>query len=149
MRRAPSLGYAFPLAAAMLYGIAQVLVKWGVSELAPPLIGATIGLFFGTLAFSVVNIRQLNLGLMTRKWGAGLFILSGVLAAMGVILQYMALTMTPVIVVSPITSTSPFLTLIFIHLFLQRLEKITPRLVVGVILVVLGVTTISVGQALA
>ncbi|MFQ5825729.1 MAG: EamA family transporter [Dehalococcoidia bacterium] len=149
MRRAPSLRYAVPLAAAVIYAISQVLIKQGVSELAPPLTGATISLFFGTLAFSLVNIRGLNVGLAARKWGVFLFVLSGFLASVGVLLQYIALTITPVIVVSPLTNTNPLWTIIVIHLFLQRLEKITLRIVAGALLVVFGVAMISVGQALA
>lgn len=149
MSRLPSLAYAFPLTAALLYAVSHVLVKRGVSELATPLAGATIGLFFGTLAFSMVSIRHLDSSLAARKWAVALFVAAGILAAVGVALQYTALSMTPVIVVSPLTSTHPLLTLVFFRIFLRRLEHTSPRVTAGAILVVLGVGAISVGQALA
>jgi drug/metabolite transporter (DMT)-like permease len=149
MSRVPSLAYAFPLTAALLYAVSHVLVRQGVSELATPLAGAAIGLFFGTLAFSMVNIRQLNFSLAARKWAVTVFVVAGILAAVGVALQYTALSMTPVIVVSPLTSTHPLLTLVFFRIFLRRLEPTSPRVTAGAVLVVLGVGAISVGQALA
>ena len=51
-RRTVAIGYSFALSASVAYGASQVLTRHTVTDLAPPLAGAAVALFWGTLAFS-------------------------------------------------------------------------------------------------
>jgi drug/metabolite transporter (DMT)-like permease len=48
---------------------------------------------------------------------------------------------------SPIVATYPLIAMTFTHLFLQRLERVTFRMVLGAILVAVGITFVVLGQA--
>jgi drug/metabolite transporter (DMT)-like permease len=50
-----------------------------------------------------------------------------------------------VVVVSPIASVNPLMAIALAHLFLKRMERITPRIIAGAVLVVAGVTAIAIG----
>ena len=48
-----------------------------------------------------------------------------------------------VVVVSPVLATNPLFTLILAAIFLRDIEQITPRIIVGALLVVAGVVVLS------
>ena len=52
---------------------------------------------------------------------------------------YFAVQRADVVVISPIVSSSPLVTLLLAHLFLARLERVTRRLAAGAVLTVTGV----------
>ena len=56
----------------------------------------------------------------------------------------MALARAPGVVVSPIAALYPLGAMLFTHLFLKRLERVTFRIVCGASLIVLGVSWWSV-----
>jgi len=53
-----------------------------------------------------------------------------------------------VVVISPIVSSSPLVTLLLAHVFLTRLERVTRRLVFGAMLTVCGVLLVVLGSQL-
>ena len=46
-------------------------------------------------------------------------------------------------VISPVLATNPLFTLLFASIFLRGVERITPRVVLGALLVVAGVVVLS------
>ncbi len=72
--------------------------------------------------------------------------LAGVASGCGIWSSFLALSMAPVVIVSPVQSTSPLFALLSAWLFLGRLETITFRLVLGTIFVVAGVILITMGR---
>ncbi|MBI2886303.1 MAG: DMT family transporter [Chloroflexi bacterium] len=143
-------GYLFALGASASYGLAQVLTRYGVSQFASPLVGASISLLVGAIGLGLLSAREL----LPQLTGAGgrrgllLFSLAGVTAAGGVVMNYIALSYAPVVIVSPVLGVNPLVTLFFAAIFLRSLERITPRLVFGSVLVVLGVLCITLATAL-
>lgn len=131
-------GYGFSLTTALCWGITAVLAKWGVTHLAPPLAGATIALLSGTILLTLAGGWKQSDNSLKGKKGTVFFALGGMTAAAGVIGQYYALSFSPVTIVSPFVNSSPLLVLILVRLFLGRLERITPRLVAGALLIVAG-----------
>ena len=77
------------------------------------------------------------------------FGLSGILSASGVAFLYIAMSNAPVVVVSPVIAINPLVTLVLAHFFLQRLERITARTLLGTALVVGGVVVVTVSTALS
>ena len=57
------------------------------------------------------------------------------------------LAMAPVILASPIVATYPLIAMILAQIFLQRLERVTLRMVLGAILVAVGISFVVLGRA--
>jgi drug/metabolite transporter, DME family len=137
------LGVAFGFIAAASYGSSQVLAREGVSDLAPPLVGSLLALFWGTLGFSLMAVRGLRTIDGDFRRGAVLFSAAGIFSAIGVVLMFQALSRGQVVVVSPVLATNPLFTLILAAIFLRDVEQLTRRVVVGAVLVVIGVAVLS------
>lgn len=146
----PTSGYLFAIGASASYGLAQVITRQAVAHYAPPLVGAAISLFFGTLGVAVLSAGGLRSQLSGRggKLGTLFFTLAGVSSSAGVILYYVALSQAPVVIVSPVLGVNPLVTLLFATIFLRSLERVTRRLVIGAVIVVLGVACIALATAL-
>ncbi len=71
--------------------------------------------------------------------------LSGICQGVAITALFQALSRAPVTVVSPINASTPLITLLLVHLFLQRLETISPLLVAGTLLSVTGVAVVVFG----
>ena len=143
-------GYVFALTAGASYGLAQVLTRFGVTEYATPLVGGTVSLLAGSLGVGLLSARDIG-GALRRsdlRRGVLMFSLAGIAGSAGVLVNYVALSVAPVVVVSPVLGVNPLVTLICAALFLRGMERITPRIVIGSLLVVVGVACITLGTAL-
>jgi uncharacterized membrane protein len=107
-------------------------------------VGSLIALFWGTLGFSLMAARGLRSPAGNFRRGAVFFAAAGIFSAVGVVLMFQALSRGQVVVVSPVLATNPLFTLVLAAIFLRDVERITWRIVVGAILVVVGVTVLSV-----
>jgi drug/metabolite transporter (DMT)-like permease len=67
---------------------------------------------------------------------------------MGVISLFTALSMSNVVIVTPIASISPIVTLVLAHIFLNKLEQVTKWIVLGTSLAVLGIIMVIIGSTL-
>ena len=119
------------LSAAMSGGIMQFMVG---------------SLFIGTVGLSFFSARGFRNTTRNNRKGVLFLLLSGAASAGGIICMFFALGMGKVVVVTPLQSTNPLFALLFSWLFLGRLEKITPKLIIGSILVVSGVILITFGS---
>ena len=138
------LGYAAAMGAALSYGASQTIGKHITTEYAPPLVGTAFALLFGFVYVSLMFHRHIPPDIKANpRYGYLWFSLSGITSASGVALLYFALSKAPVVVISPVVAISPLVSLALAHLFLQRLEKITTRTVIGTLLVVLGVAIVA------
>ena len=109
--------------------------------------GTAFALLFGLLYVSLMFHRHIPVDLKANpRRGYLWFALSGITSASGVALLYFALSEAPVVVISPVVAISPLVSLTLAHLFLQRLEKITKRTIMGTLLVVLGVVIITLSR---
>ncbi|MFC2004942.1 EamA family transporter [Chloroflexota bacterium] len=145
-RRNAIVGRAFGIGAGLAYGISSVLIRHGVGDMAPPLVGAAISMLSGTLGLLVLGGRGIKAGLTGSRKAIVLLLCSGLAAGCGIISSFFALSMAPVVVIGPLQSISPLFALVWSWLFIRHLEKITPRLVLGSILVVSGVILITLGR---
>ncbi len=147
MKKDAIIGRTFGIGAGLAYGLGSVLIRRSITGITPPLVGAAIALLSGTLTLATVGAQGFKANLAKRK-AVGLLLISGIAAAGGIISNFFALSLAPVVVVSPLQSTSPIFALLLSHLFLGHLERITLRLVIGSLLVVGGVVLITVGRAI-
>lgn len=142
-RRATLAGVGFALIAALSYGGSQVLTRQAVSNLAPPLVGTFIALFWGTLGFALLSVRNLGPRPQRLRRGAAFFVGAGICSSLGVTMMFQALSRGEVVVLSPVLATNPLFTLLFAALLLRGVERITARHAVGTALVVGGVVVLS------
>jgi len=73
------------------------------------------------------------------------FVLSGLIGSFNLVALFFALSLGKVVVVSPLINTAPLFVLLFSHVFLKGIEKITPFLVIGAIAIVAGSALVAIG----
>ncbi len=142
-------GYLLAFGAAASYGTAAPLLKIGLRQYGSVLTGITIALAVGLLAVAPLAFAA------WRGQGAGwrpdrratLFVLaSGCTALLGFGSNTYALSQLPVVVVAPISSSYPLVTVLLVRLFLRQSEAITRRTVLGATLIVAGVICVTLSQ---
>lgn len=142
------IGYGTGLLAAVMFGAVYVLIRIGLSDATPALVGVTLSLFIGTVMFAPFGLasRDAQRPGADRGKGMRLAIIAGVLAGLGQVLMYMALKITPAVVISPLIHTQPLFTFAGALVFLRGTEKLTWKLVLGTLLVIGGVALITIGR---
>jgi len=145
-RRTMTLGLTLGLVAAFAYGTTQFLAQKLVTETASPLVTVAFGLLFGTLLLGTINHRRLLEISKTPKKAWVYMTAVGVTSIGGPILVFTALSMSPLILVSPLTAVNPLIALILSRLFLRSLEHISVRIVGGALMVVLGAILVVAGR---
>ncbi len=135
----------FPLGAALLAGVSHPLRRYALTQANEPLLfAATVGLvslvWIGSYLLSPLPGERP----VWNKRAIKPFIVAGVFETLGILLVIVALSVGQVVVVSPIVATSPLWILIGTWLFLQGIEKLSLRTVLGAICVVTGTIAISV-----
>ena len=106
-----------------------------------------MSLMFGLAIMSAVFYRDAISDLPMaprREWGS--IALSGLASAWGVSFMFLALSRASVVLVSPLVSTYPLVSILLTHLFLKRLERVTMPTVVGGVLVAAGVALVAFGR---
>ena len=141
-----TVGMVLALMAAAAYGSSQFLAKQIVTEIAAPSVVATVGLFSGFIVLMGLSIRSLPKDRKAPKKALAYLILSGIASSAGVTFLYSALELAPVVIVAPVSSVTPLISLSLAHIFLTKMESITTKTWVGAILVVAGVTLITIGS---
>lgn len=142
-RRSHALGYCFGLATALCWGGSAVLIKHS-SQFGPPFVVLTFALLSGMLALSVTTAKSFEIRLKTDKKAIGWLLLAGLIQGIALISYFSALALAPVVVVTPLAATSPLATILYVHLFLQRLERITRQMLIACLLVVIGAALVSI-----
>jgi uncharacterized membrane protein len=132
-----------PLTSATCFGVVAIIRKVGLGEMGPVL-GTAINLTTALIAFSALMLASGHRGIVKcRGRTLAYFIAAGVAENAGVFLTIVALTFGAVSVVTPLTAASPIFVLLFTPLFLKGVEVLTPRVVVGTVLIVSGVYLIT------
>ena len=140
------LGFLLAAGAAMCFASRDVISRHVVGNITDPLVTAACALCLGCVMLLVLAGRDIVTNLQ-RGHIKDLAIcgLAGISQGIAVASLFQALSRAPVTVVSPINASSPLVTLLLVHLFLQRLEVVTPRLIIGTVLSVMGVIIVVLG----
>jgi drug/metabolite transporter, DME family len=134
----------FPLGAALVSAISQNLRKQGLNILPNPFVAAvTVTSVTLTLLviflFATRRTRQLHM-----EGKSFLFFFSAALIALSAQLaNFTALSRADVSVIIPLLNTTPLFAVLFSGLFLRNMESISPRTLLGAILMVAGVMIIT------
>jgi drug/metabolite transporter (DMT)-like permease len=142
-----SLPYlALPLASAFMYGIEPIFAKVGLATGTSPFVGLGIKTLTATVAFyAYLRFRGSLPGRaafrsVNTKWYVG----AGVANSAFLLSYYAALSVAPVVLVQPVLQTSPLFVIVLSVIFLQRLERVTPRIVLAAAVVALGAAVVSI-----
>lgn len=129
----------FPVLGALSFGISTTMRKAGLGMLNIPLgaaaVTAAAGFLFSCVLLQAQGGRKaLKLSRTSAAWlfSAGIFNTSALLSV------FFALSYGQVVVVEPLISSNPVLTLLMTAIFLRDLEVISLRVVIGALLTVLG-----------
>jgi DME family drug/metabolite transporter len=130
-----------PILASFLYAIVAIPTKLGVQLTNSPIFGVTIETTTALACFSLLFLIKKTTFTSDKK-GRFYFFLAGLCSAFGLLSLFYALNFGDVIVVIPLMGISPFFALFFTYLFLKKIEKITLKLIVATIFIVIGSTFI-------
>ena len=141
------MGYGLALTSASCYGASTLSGKVLSNLFGSPLIMAAGSMFFAMVVLSPWFGRQAAEGASRSRKPAFFMFLAGLTAACAVMSIYFAITRegSSVLVISPIVSCNPLVTLVLARLFLQRTETVSKELVVGTLLAVGGVSLVVIG----
>jgi drug/metabolite transporter (DMT)-like permease len=138
MRRWLDVGTAAAFGAMLSYGVRPLFLKFGLEAADLPLTAAFVGAI-AALVYALSFGDRSGLLKARHEPAFGLFVLSGVLQAIGFLTLTLGLSDGDVSVVYPVTASAPLFTLGFTWLFLRGKENLTWRIVLGAGLIVAGV----------
>jgi len=133
------LDLVYPVLAAIAFAMSSNLRKLGLLIASLPLMAATVSATTA-LVFTVI-FQQAQGGWRTfalSRRSFGWFVATGVAHTTAMLSSFYALSFGKIVIVDPLISASPVLTLFLSTIFLKDLESITPRVVMGAICTVIG-----------
>ena len=137
----------FPLTAAFFFALSTNLRKIGLNQMEYPIAGAaitsTVSLII--LICSLLVGRQMNsigITLKLNKVAMKYFSLASVTSSVAYLLYFLALSGSKITRIQPIGGTNPLWAIIFSYIFLRETERITLRIVLGAVMIVLGIALI-------
>src|SRR5262245_1868916 len=137
----------YSLAAGFLAGVAFPLRRYGLTISNEPVffsfVVAVVSLL-GSVPYILWN--RSDQGLVWRPKGVWHFFWSGFFEALGALLTLVALTMSRVVIVSPIVATTPLFRLIISLIFFRGKERVSGRTIRGTFAVVSGTIAIALGR---
>ena len=143
-------GYGLAILAAACYGASTLSGRVLSVQFGSPLIMAAGSMFFATLILTPVFGREAVQKTVSSGWAPLYVFLSGFAAACAVIGLYFAVTRegSNILVIAPIVSCNPLVTLFLARIFLRTSESVTTELVIGTLMAVCGVALVVVGGIL-
>ena len=129
----------YPASAAFSFAISSYLRKFGLLIANLPLMAAVVS---ATTALVFTMIFQHAQGgwktFVLSRQSFGWFVATGFAHTTAMLSSFYALSLGKIVIVDPLVSASPVLTLFLSTLFLKELESITPRVVLGASCTVVG-----------
>lgn len=129
----------YPVLSAIAFGISTNLRKLGlmisnVPLMAAALTAATAVVFAGGMVWMRGGLRELQVTRTSLGW----FFAGGLVNTAAMLSVFYALSFGKVVIVEPLTSTNPVISIVLSAIFLRDLEAITVRIALGAALTVIG-----------
>ncbi len=136
-------GEILALIAALLWGIAPLMDKYVVSTGVSPILANFIRVAgaFVFLAIATLVAKDFTYAKLTFKNVVYLLIAGVIASGIAMVIYFQALKVSQASRVVPITSVYPLFTVIFSALILG--ENVSPKVVVGAVLIVVGLSLVS------
>lgn len=134
-------GMLLAIAGAFVWGTGPLFFRLGLTNIGNSTWGALISgisaFIFGTAIFSRMGVVG-EFARLKRK-DLRLLLGAGTLDSLGIVVFLAGLSVAPVILVTPIVSARPLISVTLSYLFIQHLERINWKVLVGLFSVVSGV----------
>lgn len=134
----------FPLGAAFTGAVSQNLRKGGLLLFPDPYVGAAIATTTSLVIFAVSLLVMGRIRLIKpERQSLPFFGSAAFISATAQVLNFAALSMGEVSAMAPLLDSTPLFTVLFSAIFLRDLEKVTARIVLGVLLMLTGAIIIT------
>ncbi len=136
----PKKALVFGLGNGLAWGLGPIFMKLGLKGDGSPIAGVFISFLAATAFLSITLVhqsRRSSIGHITGK-AAVLFLIGGCFGWTANLFRFVALSLAPASIVTPLVSTSPVFLLIFSFLFNRNLEIFSKPVIIGTITVVIG-----------
>ena len=138
------LGYIAAFGSAISYGIVTLVAQKIVSDYFPPVVASAFSIIIGMVILGVLFFKDIFKDIQVITLRAFLWaIVAGISGAWGVTFWFIALNNGPIVIGAPMSATFPLVSLSLTYVFLKKVERLTFRVVVGSLFVVLGVVIIA------
>jgi len=136
-----------PLLAAILGGVVYPLRRYALKFADEPIFfGAVVGIVGLLCTTAYLALPTTREKLVWNRNSLGYFASCGFFESLGLLLVLYALSYGTVVMITPLTATLPLWVVIGSRLFLRDVEIITPRTVIGALLVVAGTLAITLAK---
>jgi uncharacterized membrane protein len=133
-----------PLSATFCYSSSNIARKEGLKVQKLPLLAASATCSFSLLYLSLILlITNKRKEIVTTRSSTTFFALSGLVNSFAWISSFQALNLGEASIVSTVLGIQPLIAIVLSYFFLQKTEVITIQKVIGALLIVLGVTVIT------
>jgi uncharacterized membrane protein len=130
---------AYPFLSAFCFGVVAIIRKLGLAE-AGPLFGSAINITAAMVASTAFLLASGNGSALACDGRSFFYFVGGGIAEnTSVFLVLVALSLGEVSIVTPLSGTAPLFVLLLSFFFLKGVEKLSWRIIVGALLIVLGV----------
>jgi drug/metabolite transporter (DMT)-like permease len=134
----------YPVMGGIALGVGSIIRKYALIQFDAPVLGVAVAYTFSLLPFLMLLLfsSPTRKGLSLKR-DMRLFWVAGVGQAVTWMLSFYALSYDEVSVVTPLLSIEPVFVAIFAYLYLRKIEHVSPKLVVSIVLTVLGVVLVT------
>ncbi|MCY4527412.1 MAG: EamA family transporter [Chloroflexi bacterium] len=141
-------GYLASVGSAAGYGFGTYFAYLVIRDGVPPMTATFFSLAFGLLLMAILFPRPALVDLKLASLRGWVVVsMSGLASVFGVTSFYLSLDRVSVVIASPVAGANPLVAILMTHIFLQRLERVSFRTVIGAVLVVAGVALVTIGTA--
>ena len=141
-------GYLASVGSAAGYGFGTYFAYLVIRDGVPPMTATFFSLVFGLLLMAVLFPRPALVDLKLASLRGWVVVsMSGLASGFGVTSFYLSLDRVSVVIASPVAGANPLVAILMTHIFLQRLERVSVKTVIGAMLVVAGVALVTIGTA--
>jgi uncharacterized membrane protein len=139
-------GYSFAILSASGYGFSPVLVKAGLAEADAAMAGGMVSYIAATLAFCLIFLLPGRLAhvILVDRSNARWFAVSGLFVFLAQMFRYLALSIAPVTVVTPIQRLSFVFRTLFSTLLNRDHEVLDAKVLIGMTVSLLGAVALSI-----
>jgi uncharacterized membrane protein len=133
------LDVVYPLLGAMAFGVSTILRKAGLNYIDIPVLAAAVTAGSAAIfSFALLQFRGGKGAFRLTRKSATWLITAGLFNTAAMLSVFYALSYGKVVIVEPLVSSNPVLTLLFTAIFLRDLEAINLRVIIGALLTVTG-----------
>jgi DME family drug/metabolite transporter len=144
--RALTRSLAFPILGGVTLGVSSILRKAALDLFNAPILGVAVAYTASFLLYSAMLAGSKPLRQeLSLKRDLRLFWLAGIGQALSWIFSFYALSFENVSLITPLLSIEPLFVVLLAYQYLRGKEHVSPKLIIGIVLTVLGVILVTSG----